>query len=431
VKRSRYTTKMLIISALLMVTQPVLANPLELTLEDSVNLALKNSHGVKMAAADKEKALWEVEESKGNKGFSLTYTNTNMRSTEPPTYVASLAAVSPYNYFSHKLTLAVPLYSGGKLENAVEAQKLGSKVANLSFQTSKQDIKLEATTDFYQVLATRNMVNVTQQSVDALTNHQRNVERQFEVGVVAKADVLRTKVQVANVEDNLIKAQNNYEMAVYRLNHVMGLPLRGELKLKAELKYDKYPLTMDDSINYALKHRLEVDQVKTNLAIAETQMKIAKGEKRPTVNLVGTNVWNNIEYPGTDYSHWTAALIAEWNILDSGVGSAKIEKAKYALIKAREQVKEIGDNITLEASQAYLSLKEAEKRIETSKVAVEEAQTNFTVALKRYNSGIGINLDVIDAELALNTAKTNNIQALYDYNVSRARLDKAIGVSVE
>ncbi|MBP2646347.1 MAG: outer rane efflux protein, partial [Firmicutes bacterium] len=62
-------------------------------------------------------------------------------------------------------------------------------------------------------------------------------------------------------------------------------------------------------------------------------------------------------------------------------------------------------------------------------VAVEEAVTDFDVAQKRYNNGIGINLDVIDAELAMNTAKTNYTKALYDYNVSRAKLDKAIGIA--
>jgi len=423
--------KMLLTMSLLVVSVPALANPREISLEDSIKLALQNSHRIKMAAASKDQAQWAIEEAKGNKGFSLTYTNTNARSTEPYTFMSSMEAVSPYNFFSHKLTLAVPLYTGNKAENAIEAQKLSAKISDLSFATGKQQVKLEATVDFYQVLEARNLLNVAKQSVDSLNQHLYNVERQFDAGVVAKADVLRTKVQLANVQDNLIRSQNGYELAVYQLNHVMGLPLNSELELKAELQYEKYPMTMAESVNYALAHRLELDQAKTGVEVAEAQVKLAKGDKLPTVSLVGTNVWDDIDYPGVDYSHWTAALTAQWDIFDSGIADAKIKKAKYAITQAEEQAKDTQENINLEVSQAYLNLKEAEKRIETNKLAVEEAETDFDVAIKRYSNGIGINLDVIDAELALNTAKTNYTKALYDYNVSRAKLDKAIGVHVE
>lgn len=420
-----------VISILGALTQIALANPLELSLEDSIHLALTNNPKIKTAAAQKEQALWGVDEAKGMKGFSLTYSNTSMRSTAPPSFVSTLDAVTPYNYISHDLTLAVPLYTGGKLENAIEAKKLGAQIADLSLETNKQQVKLDATVGFYQVIEAKDLVKVAQESVDSLTEHLNSVQQQFDAGVVAKADILRSKVQVANVQDNLITAENNYAMAMYQLNHVMGLPLRGELELKSELTYQPYSLTMEESVNYALKNRVELEQSKDGVAIAEDQIKIAKGEKLPTVSLSGTNTWDSMEYPGTGYNHWTVELTAQWDLFDSGVSKSKIEEGKYAMTAASEQAKDMKDNITLEVSQSYLSLREAEKRIETNKVAVDEAGIDFEVAQKRYSNGLGINLDVIDAELALNTAKTNYIRALYDYNVSRAKLDKAIGVKVE
>jgi len=424
--------RILLTLSLLAVNVPAFADPRELTLDDSIHLALTNSHKIKMADAGKEESAWALEEAKGNKGFSLTYTNTNARLTEPPSYIRSLESVDPYNYFSNKLTLAVPLYTGRKVENAIEAQKLGAKVADLSLSTSKQQIKLDTTVDFYQVLQAGNLLEVAKQSVDTLTNHLHNVERQFDAGVVAKADVLRTKVQVANVQDNLIKAQNGYELAVYKLNYDMGLPLHGQLELKSQLEYVPYSMTMEESIQYALKHRSELEQVEAGVAIAEKQVDIARGDKLPTVSLIGTQTWDDTDYPGTSHDYgWSAVVRATWDVFDSGITDAKIKKAKYAKAKAEEQSKDTAEAINLEVSQAYLSLKEAEKRIETNKVAVEEAVTDFDVAQKRYNNGIGINLDVIDAELALNTAKTNYTKALYDYNASRAKLDKAIGVQVE
>jgi len=85
----------------------------------------------------------------------------------------------------------------------------------------------------------------------------------------------------------------------------------------------------------------------------------------------------------------------------------------------------------LQVRQAFLSIKEAEKRIDTSQVAVNQAQEDFRMSQVRYEAGVGTNLDVIDAELALTQAKTNYIQALYDYNTSKALLDQAMGVPVK
>lgn len=407
-----------------------LAAPMQLTLEDSISLAINNSPRIKTAAAEKEKAMWSFKETKGKKGFSLTYTGITSRTDDPPSWVPSTTVVDPYNYYSHKLTLALPLYTGGQLENAIEAQKRGTQVADWSLETTKQQIKLEASVAFYQVLEAKDFVKIARESVEALTIHWNNTQKEFDAGVVAKADVLRSKVQLANAQNNLIKIENGYEMALLQLNHVMGQPLRNELELNAELKYDPYPLSMDGCIDYALKNRLELKQAQTMVEITQDKVNIAKGEKLPSVSLMGTNVWDDTNNSGTNSKNWTVALMSQWNIFDSGVTDSKVAGAKQSKIAAKEQARDTEDKIVLQVSQAYLSLNEAKKRIDTCKVAVEEAETDFDMAQKRYFSGVGINLDVIDAEVALNTAKTNYVKALYDYNVSRANLDKAIGSQV-
>lgn len=425
---SRVTAALILFSSL---TQGALAAPLRLSLEDSVSLAIKNSPRIKSVEAEKEKAIWSFKEAKGKKGLSLTYNGIASRTDDPPSWVPSTAQIDPFNYYSHKLTLALPLYTGGQLESAIEAQKRGAQVADWSFDTTKQQIKLEASVAFYQVLEAKDYAKIARESVEALTIHLKNTESQFDAGVIAKADVLRSKVQLANAQTNLIKVENAYELALLNLNHVMGQPLRTEVVLNAELKNDPYPLTMDACIDYALKNRLELKQAQTMVAIAQDKVNIAKGEKLPSVSLVGMNVWDDTNNPGTNSKNWTVALMSQWNVFDSGVTDSKVAGANQAKVSAKEQARDTEDKIVLHVSQAYLNLKEAKKRIDTTKVAVEEAETDFDMAQKRYFSGVGINLDVIDAEVALNTAKTNYVKALYDYNVSRANLDRAIGIKAE
>jgi outer membrane protein TolC len=118
-------------------------------------------------------------------------------------------------------------------------------------------------------------------------------------------------------------------------------------------------------------------------------------------------------------------------LFDTNLTLSKVKQAETEVAQATEKFRQTKDSVSLEVRQAYLSMKEAEKRIETSQVAVAKADEDFKIAQVRYSAGVGTNLDVIDAQLALAQAKTNYIQALYDYNTSKAKLDKAMGVTVK
>ncbi|MEG1160133.1 MAG: TolC family protein, partial [Acidaminococcaceae bacterium] len=98
--------------------------------------------------------------------------------------------------------------------------------------------------------------------------------------------------------------------------------------------------------------------------------------------------------------------------------------------KAEEAYRQTTDNVQLDVRNSYLNLKEAEKRISTSYVAVAKAEEDYHIAQVRYQAGVGTNTDVIDAQVALTQAKTNYVQALYDYNTSNATLERAMGIPV-
>ena len=110
---------------------------------------------------------------------------------------------------------------------------------------------------------------------------------------------------------------------------------------------------------------------------------------------------------------------------------AKVKQADASLTKAQEQARQTKTGGLLEVRQNYLSMAEAQKRLDTNAVSVSKAEEDLYIAKERYNAGVGTNLDVIDAQLALTQAKKNRIQSLYDYNVNVAKLDKAIGVKAE
>lgn len=416
--------------ATLLFCQPVWANPVELSLQDSIMLAFKNNPAVQIVEAHKEQSTWALKEAKTNKDVSIKFTHTDERSTEPQTWVASLDPVAPYNYFRNQLSASLPLYTGGKLENIVKQADLGLAVSELQITAVKQQLKLETSMDYYSVLQNQTLLEIAKQTVADFSEHLNIVQKMYEQGVVPWHDVLQTKVRLANAENDLVKAQNNYDLAVYSLNKTIGLPLRSEIKLTEPLTYQQYDSPVEDITAYGLAHRPEIAQAQAGVEIEEAQIKIAQSEQRPTVVLTGTMAWDDIDFAGTENQKWTAMMVTQLNVFDSGNTKAKINKAQSGVLAAQEQLRQAQDNISLEISDAYLRMKEAEKRIATNKVAVEEANLNFGIAKRMYSAEVGTNLDVMDAELTMNQAKTNYINSLYDYNTSKVRFDKAMGMSI-
>ena len=119
------------------------------------------------------------------------------------------------------------------------------------------------------------------------------------------------------------------------------------------------------------------------------------------------------------------------NIFDTGVTLSKIHGAEADLAKAEESYRDTVDSVMLDVRSTYLDLREAEKRIKTTQVAVAKAEEDYHIAQVRYMAGVGTNTDVLDAQVALTDAQNNYVQSLYDYNTSRTSLETAIGVPMQ
>ncbi|CQR70602.1 Outer membrane protein TolC precursor [Sporomusa ovata DSM 2662] len=428
---------------LMAVSLPGFAAPVELTLDEAVAMALKSNPSVKISESELEKANWDVSVAKAGKAPSVSLSHNASR------YKTAASGAYVYNYnsptdrpykvpvpdylttlYANSIDLTLPLYTGGKLEGTIDKAKLAVKVADLGIAEAQQQIKLDATNGYYSILQTRNLVTLRGESLDRLAEHLKNVEAQYNAGTVAKTDVLRSEVEKADAEQNLIIAKNSYELAVSSLNNIISLPLDTELIVKDELKYQKFDKTLEDCIKVALTNRPSLAQAQVNVDIAKTSIKVAESGNKLTVAATASEKWHDSDFPGTENNTWSIGINASYNLFDGGLVRAQVKGSKAELTKATEQLRQIKDSVQLEVRQAYLNMLEAEKRIETSKVAVVKGEEDYKIAQVRYSAGVGTNLDVIDSQVALTSAKTDYVQALYDYNTSRAKLNKAMGIAV-
>lgn len=429
-KYQRYFRAIIPIIMLMTAIQPVFAAAVELSVEDSVALALKNNYDIKYAKSAREKSYWAMKEARKNKGLSVDFTHTDQRYNTPPAETGA----ATYEYttnFDNQIALTLPIYSGGKLENQIEQAKLDLKVAELDLDAAKQQLKLTVVTDYLTVLEYLNEVQVNQETVNSYEEHLKLVKDKYDLGMVAKTDVLSSQVDLAGAQNDLVKAQNNYTNAVAALNNDIGLPHTTEVALKDNFTYERYPKTLEECLAYAEGHRPELAQYKAKLASAQYDVDIAKSGRWPTVNFTAEQDWYDSHLPGSKNSNWLLKLTTTLNVFDAGITDSQVKQANHNMDMVTDKAKQESDTILLNVRQYYLSMYEAEKRMDSNKISVEQAEENLLIQKARYEVGVGTNLDLRDAVLSLDSAKKDYIQALYDYNTNKAKLEQAMGLPVQ
>lgn len=332
------------------------------------------------------------------------------------------------NSHSNGVSASMPIFTGGRLEGATKQAKAAYKISKIGIQQSYNDMRDTVTTGYMNVLQARNMEKLATESVDRLTDHLKNVQAQYDVGVVAKVDVLRSEVEVASAVQKWLQAKNSAAIAEANLNKIVGLPLDTSLDLVDNLSYTACEYDLPYCLDYSAKHRPDYEIAKQSVEAAKGSLISAKAGHMPQIAASASQKWSDKNWPGDENGNWSVGLSASLNVFDSGVTWSKIHAAEANLHKAEATYRSTVDLLNLDVRTKYNNMREAEERIKSSKSALDAAEEDYRIAKLRYMNGVGTNTDVLDAQVALTNAKTNYLQAMYDYNTSKVALDNAIGV---
>ena len=412
----------------------------DLNLPKTVQMALDYNRDIKNSQYALKKAEYAINQAQAGKKPTVDYNFGAQRSraTDAATYsrAASLmgGANSVSNAFSNGISVNIPLYTGGLVEGQIDVAKLGKTNAQEEILRVEQATKYSAIEGYYGLLAYQELQGVYHEAVDNLQGHLDNVQAQYNVGTKAKVDVLSSDVSLANAKTTAITADNNVAVAESNLNNILGLPLETKLNLADhQLPFDTYNISLQEATDYAMKYRPEVLQAAIAVQEAERNIDIADAGNKPTVAITGGNDWADNTFPGIDANKrsWKVAAGVTYNFYDGGATKAKCNQAKQDLLVARETEQKTREAVQLEVKQAYLNIRSAAQKVEETQTVVDQARENYRIQNIRYQAGVGINLDVLDAQLSLNEAQVNHIQALYDYNVGIAKLEQVMGVDVE
>lgn len=438
--RNKLTKRFLLLSAALTMalSQSAFAGEtVALNLDDAMLRAFQTNPTVSIAQYELDSARASYNAARQSRGISITASHTTQRGGYDDNIVKKTDATGAWtgeywkgigNSHSNGLTASLPIFTGGKLKGTIKQAKANYQYNKVGVQRTYNEMRSTVTDGYFTMLQADNMQKLSAESVARLEDHLKNVQAQYDVGVVAKVDVLRSQVELANAKQTLIQAENSYQVAEANMNKIVGLPMDTNLKLDNLLVYNAYDKNMDDCLAYAAEHRPELMQAQYNVDAAKGALMVARSGHMPQVAASASQSWSDTNWPGDEKGNWGVGVNVSMNVFDTGVTLSKIHGAEADLKKAEETYRDTVNAVNLDVRSNYLGLREAEKRISTTKLAVEQADEDYRIAQLRYMSGVGTNTDVLDAQVALTQAKTNYTQALYDYNTSKTALETSIGV---
>ena len=440
-----YKIFIILLVVLFALYQRTQAQDRQLTLESAVTLALEKNRDLQVSQLETQKASERVREAKGNA-------------------LPTIGATAQYQYFFHKQVSFLPGSFIGLGENQLAAIRVGGENAvtggvNLSqplFQpgiragiraarTARQvthaerdELRAAVITQvkkaYLDVLITQERLHLQQQSIVRNEQALKDARSLLAQGRASRVDTLRAFVTVENLRPEVIRLTNGIQIAGTVLKRIIGLDESENITLQDSLRYDpSVPAGAGESaFDEALSARPEVQRLVLTGKLNQQQIAGQAAERRPKLwavgSVLGQSQANNFRLG--DYQ-WPVSSFAglQLNVpIFSGFRTvAKVRQAQITKQQTEKQLENFREIVRAEVKIGVSGVEEARRRIEVQRQTVATAELGYRITRDRWKQGIASRLDVSDAELLLTQAKSNYLQAVYDYLVAGVELDQALG----
>ena len=329
------------------------------------------------------------------------------------------------------------LYSGGGVRAALDSQKSLREAVRRDLEGVINSAILDVRTRFYDVLLAREQIKVQEQNVALLREQLQTAKNRFEAGAVSNFDVLRAEVELANALPELIAARNNFRTSVDALRFSLGYvsPSTGSAAKVPEfvgaLDYSPVEFQLDSTLETARANRPEVLRLAAVVDAQDANLRYSRSGYFPDLALIGGYQFRKSglsEHFSDSLDGWTVGLQSSWAIFDGQRTRGQVAQARSQLAQAELQYDEFGLSVEVEVRRALSAFQEAGELVDAAGKVEEQATEALRLANSRYGAGTATQLDVLTTQVSLVRAQLNRLQAVYNYNVSVARVRQAAGI---
>jgi len=406
-----------------------------LSLKEAVEMALKRSvsihsarEGMKGADYLRRAALTDFLPTLRTE-YDFTYLD------EAPTtqFGPAEIRVGTRSNYSWTTGLDQTLFKGGALYWSYRLAQFGVDLSRVFLELVRQDLVLQVKGAYFTILKAEKIRQVAVQAVQQLESQLKVSRAFYDVGIIPKNDLLQTQVQMAQARQNLTSAEVELAIAKASFNTLLRRDVGMEVRIEDILAYRPMEVPFEECLEKARKSRPELRETELNVKSAGKEVRLARSEYFPSVNL-SFNYERVGDDPGVsgsrfeDEDGWTFMATARYTFWQWGKKRQLVREKETRLVQAEDARVQVEDSVSLEVKDAYLRLREARDKIGVAEVAIEQAEENFRMNQERFKEQVATSTDVLDAQTLLTQARSNYFNALSDYNITWARLDRAMGI---
>ncbi|MCX5703670.1 MAG: TolC family protein [Candidatus Omnitrophica bacterium] len=400
----------------------VRAEEVSLTLQEAINIALRDNRDVLLKTGDVIKAKAKIAEVNASLFPTLNFTGawTDTRGLYSKDLGQSTA----------QLTLKQYLYKGGEAINTIEQNKYKAQVSTSLLDKTKLELILNVKKAFYTLLLAKEFASLNQGILENTREHLNFIKERYQYGQASASEILNIDASLNSVQQAYQASLNQVEATQALLNNLLYLDKDTRITPAAQFTYEPIELAYDEAFLKATGSRPEIKQYAAQAKADQEAIEIAKSDNRPNI-FASWDYYSRSHLGATTGKNWNdynvIGLTFTWPIFDGWATKAKVEQAIVDL-KETELTKEktIGD-IALELKNAYLDLKDAISGIKSQEAQVELYKDTLSAIEEKYKAGLTSSLDLGDASLGYKVSLFNRSQATYDYAIAKAEFEKATG----
>jgi outer membrane protein len=326
--------------------------------------------------------------------------------------------------WTHNVTLNQLLFDFGHTSNQIRASEQTERSLQAAYAQGQANVVRDVKQAYYNLLLAERLVNVQTENLANQRQHVAEAQARFASGLGLPSDVTRAETAVSTALLELTNAQQQVANGRLQLNLTMGIDPRTPVRV---IDQSEPPIPGVDNPNAlfdrALSTRPELIQYQANLASARATLDAAHTTSAPSIG--ASLSYQNRAAPS--FSSLNLGLSINYQLFDGGLQGGAVREAQANVDRAQAELELAQQRVKSEVGQAYLELRTAEQRVAAATAEEANARETLRLASGRYRVGLGIFLDVVDAQNAFLRAQTNRVNALTQLDLSRATLARAIG----
>jgi outer membrane protein TolC len=379
-----------------------------ITLEEAIDIAVANNPAIEISDATVDISRAGVKDAK-----SAYYPHVSSR------------IIIPFIGRESGFFLDQLIYDFGRTSNAVKSTKELLKARKFDKESTEEDIILSTIIGYYTVLSERHIALAMEKKVVESEKQLEQAEGFYKSGRVPQIDVTKAEVNLGNARLEQIQARNNLEVAKVNLQTVMGLEdesFNFNLQDSPDITIMSYEL--EESIIQALGSRAELKSLEAQKAAMRANVKASKKEFYPEI--FGRTAYR-FEGKGAETPGFIAGVGVKFPIFEGFSRFAKVEDSKANLRRANAELRSTRAGIVSHIKQLYLDLEFAKENIQVTKRTKDSAEQSLNLARERYNLARASSIELAEAEVLYAISYAKHMQAIYNYNINVARLERATG----